>query len=155
VFGQTKYKTTTPFGINGFNIIFERTAGNYSYCAGCNGSFLLDFTSTTVGNSLGVFGVGFDILNDTDYFAYVTFGDDSTEDFSLATQEFWGITSDKSIKSINIGLQGGGATINGSIVIDNLTIGSKSTPESNFILGILACASFSFTSLLKRKQPKP
>jgi len=152
VFGQTKYQTTTPFGANGYNIIYSPQPGNYAYCAGCNGSFLLDFTQTTLGNSLGVFGAAFDILFDTQYFAHVMFGDGSTQDFSLAGQTFWGITSEKSIKGIHVGLAGGGSTISGSIVIDNLTIGAKSVPEPASLIGLLACGTFGATSALKRKQ---
>ncbi|MBW4687058.1 MAG: PEP-CTERM sorting domain-containing protein [Komarekiella atlantica HA4396-MV6] len=153
VVGETKYKTTTPFGANGYNLITAQQSGNHAYCAGCNGSFLLDFTQTTVGNALGVFGAGFDILYGTQYFAQVTFGDDSTQDFSLAGQNFWGITSEKSIKGIHVGLQGGGATTSGSILIDNLTIGgAKSVPEPASVIGILAFGAFGASSLHKRKQ---
>jgi hypothetical protein len=158
VFGETKYKTTTPFNSpNGYNLISERSAGNDIYCAGCNGSFILDFTQTTVGNALGVFGAGFDILSRTDYFARVTFGDNSIQDFSLAGKSFWGLTSEKSIKTVNVGLQGGLPTTNGSIQIDNLTIGAnatKSVPEPASVLGLLAFGAFGANSLLKRKQTK-
>ncbi|MCC5649265.1 PEP-CTERM sorting domain-containing protein [Nostoc sp. XA013] len=151
VVGQTKYKTTTPFGgENGYNLITGDPLGNRAYCAGCNGSFLLDFTQTTVGNTLGVFGAGFDILSGTQYFAKVTFGDNSMQDFSLAGQNFWGITSEKSIKTVHVGLQGGGSTTNGSILIDNLTIGGiKSVPEPTSVIGLLALG---VGSLVKRKQ---
>lgn len=152
VFGETKYKTTTPFGVNGYNIIYSPLSGNHAYCAGCNGSFLLDFTQTTVSNALGVFGAGFDILFSTEYFAYVTFGDDSTKNFSLGYQTFWGITSEKSIKTVHVGLKNGGSTINGSIVIDNLTIGAKSVPEPASVIGLLALGGFGATSLSKRKR---
>nr|WP_225896464.1 PEP-CTERM sorting domain-containing protein [Amazonocrinis nigriterrae] len=113
---------------------------------------MLDFTQTTVGNALGVFGAGFDIIFGTQYFAHVTFGDDSTEDFSLAGQTFWGLISEKSIKGVHVGLIGGGSTINGSIVIDNLTIGGKSVPEPASVMGLLALGAFGATSLGKRKQ---
>ncbi len=111
---------------------------------------MLDFTQTTVGNTLGVFGAGFDILSGTQYFAQVTFGDNSMQDFSLADQNFWGITSEKSIKTVHVGLQGGGSTTNGSILIDNLTIGgTKSVPEPASVIGLLALG---VGSLMKRKQ---
>src|SRR5690349_24903195 len=50
VLGETDYMTT---GFMNLNIVSGGT-----YCAGCNGSFLLTFTTTTVGNNEGVNGVG-------------------------------------------------------------------------------------------------
>lgn len=154
VLGETQYETTTGFGTGtGYNLIVERDSG-HRYCAGCNGSFLLDFTQTSVGNALGVFGAGFDILADTDYFARVTFGNNNEQDFSLAGRSFFGITSDTGIKSFYIGLAGGQPTIDGYIEIDNLTIGSKSepVPEPTSVMGLLAVGAFSAGSMLKRKQ---
>lgn len=154
VFGETKYKTTTPFGQNGYNLIVG-SGSSHQYCAGCNGSFWLDFTKTSIGNALGVFAVGFDITIDTDYFAYVIFGDDSSQDISLASASygFWGITSDKNIKSIHLGLPGGGSTFQGYIVIDNLTIGSvESVPEPASVVSLLALSALGTGSMLKRKQ---
>ncbi|MTJ09366.1 PEP-CTERM sorting domain-containing protein [Anabaena sp. UHCC 0204] len=149
VLGQTKYQST---GFNNLNIVWEQSANNHGYCAGCNGSFLLDFTQTTIGNALGVFGAGFDITRSTDYFAHVTFGDNSTQDFSLANQNFWGLTSEKSIKTLYVGLQNGLSTTSGYITIDNLTIGAKSVPEPASLIGILGLGAFGITSLRKRKQ---
>jgi hypothetical protein len=120
VLGETQYITT---GFNNLNLILNNNNG--AYCSGCNGSFLLDFTQTSVGTTLGVFGAGFNILNGTNFFAHVTFGDNSTQDFSLVGKTFFGMTSALNIKSFNIGLPGGQATTSGSIVIDNLTIGSS------------------------------
>ncbi|MCL1465217.1 PEP-CTERM sorting domain-containing protein [Argonema galeatum] len=150
ILGETQYNTT---GWNNWNLIVEQNFG-HKYCAGCNGSFLLDFTQTTVGNSLGVFGAGFDIFAGTNYFAHVILGDDSTQDFSLASsgQGFWGITSEKSIKGIHIGLANGGSTTNGYIEIDNLTIGSKSVPEPTSAIGLLGLGAIGAASMLKRKQ---
>jgi hypothetical protein len=120
VLGETQYLTT---GFDNLNLILGNNNG--TYCAGCNGSFLLNFTQTSVGTTLGVFGAGFDILAGTNYFANVTFGDNSTQDFSLVGKTFFGITSELNIKSFNIGLPGGQATQTDYIEIDNLTIGSS------------------------------
>ena len=83
VFGETRYTSTgfknandvsaTIFGFNG-----------PAYCAGCNGSFILDFGHTSVGTSKGVYGVGFDFVNNgpplfsPQYTAFITFGDKSS-----------------------------------------------------------------------------
>src|SRR5688572_4866464 len=83
VLGETDY-TTTGFADN--NLIVFQTSGSAAYCAGCNGSFRLTFTSTSVGTSVGVFGVGFDFGNSsalTPYHAFFSFGDGSTQDYLL------------------------------------------------------------------------
>jgi hypothetical protein len=147
VLGETKYQTT---GFDDLNIMLK--SSNIEYCAGCNGSFLLDFTETSVGTALGVFGAGFDILSATQYVAHVTFGDNSTQDYSLANQQFWGITSDKSIKSIHVGLENGATTVEGYISIDNLTIGATSVPEPTTMLGIFGLGAIGTTSFLKRHK---
>ncbi len=126
VLGETQYTTT---GYKDLNIVHDGFGTN-SYCAGCNGSFLLDFTSTSVGTSSGVSGVSMDYLNgdgNNPYTAFVTFGDGSTANYGLEKfinlNGFWGITSDLLISSIAFGLVDGGATLKGYFGMDNLTIG--------------------------------
>lgn len=120
VLGETDY-TTTGFG--NLNIIFGQNS-NAQYCAGCNGSFRLSFTTTSVGNASGVYGAGVDIMfNSGSYVAFITFGDNSTMNISLPTGGFWGVTADQMITSIHFGLANGGARTDGSFGIDNLTIG--------------------------------
>ena len=128
VLGETDYASTF-FSPPDFNLVNIGT-----YCSGCNGSFLLSFTTTSVGDSSGVFGVGFDILSNqiTLFHAFITFGDGSTQDVALpgvaGGTAFFGVTSDKKVRSIHLGLAGGVSTGSGSFIIDNLTIGeSKST----------------------------
>lgn len=132
VLGETQYTST---GFINHNLVPDGpTAGNNYYCAGCNGSFLLDFTSTSVGGPNGVYGVGVDFFNqnsDDLYNAFITYGDGSTENILLdqtyfigGSWLFFGVTSDLLISSIHFGLENGGATVMGSFGIDNLTIGS-------------------------------
>ena len=129
VLGQTDYRSTA-FSDN--NIVSDYGSGNHIYCAGCNGTFELGFTTTSVGSSDGVYGVGFNYRNSGEpaYLAFVTFGDGSTENFSLGLnsgfETFFGLTSDTFIKSVHIGLVGGGTTFYGNFQIDNLTIGAVS-----------------------------
>ena len=121
VLGETEYTTT---GFSNTNFIQSPDTPDPNYCAGCNGSFRLTFTSTSVGTGNGVFGAGFDSeYTSTSYVAYVTFGDGSTTEVSLNGLAFFGITSDKLIRSIHVGLAGGLSTQSGAAVIDNLTVG--------------------------------
>jgi hypothetical protein len=55
--GETRYRST---GFADTNMVFSALGNTYD-CAGCNGSFELSFTSTSVGGSGGVFGVGLGI----------------------------------------------------------------------------------------------
>jgi hypothetical protein len=52
VLGATTYQTS---GHLDNNIVFGTST---TYCGGCNGSFILDFTSTSIGSGNGVFGLG-------------------------------------------------------------------------------------------------
>ena len=128
IIGETYYTTTSFVDAN---YIFQLES-NFGYCAGCNGSFLLDFTSTSVTGVNGVYGVGFGILRNyrasgdvlswlleegnRSYTAYVTFGDGATANLNPTQTytvdnngylqdgyNFWGITSHQEIASIHIG----------------------------------------------------
>lgn len=137
VLGETQY-TSTGFANN--NIVFE-SGGNKYYCAGCNGSFLLDFANTSVSGANGVFGVGFDYFNADSplYNAFITYGDGSTDNVALdlflfPNSQFFGVTSPLLISTIHFGLANGGTTQAGSFVIDDLTIGnSVGVPEPSLI----------------------
>ena len=135
VLKETKYTAT---GIPNLNIVSAQ-----QYCAGCNGSFNLNFTSTSVGSSLGVFGVGLNIVSNQApfYNAFATYGDGTSENFILGSAgSFFGITSDKLINNVSFGLANGGTTTSGGFQIDNLTIGSstaQAVPEPFTIIGTL------------------
>ena len=58
IFGETSYMPTGWINNNVIGVL----NGNHYYCAGCNGSYLLDFTGTSVGTTSGVFGVGLDVV---------------------------------------------------------------------------------------------
>ncbi len=131
VLGETDYRAT---GFGDLNIVFNTLVGK-AYCAGCNGSFELSFTSTSVGGSGGVFGVGLDIVGNAgtpDYVAFITYGDGATQEVDLPQGSgFFGLTSTDLVRSIHFGLAGGGSTQLGSFSIDNLTIGGpgRTVPE--------------------------
>ena len=146
VLGETNYQST---GHPNTNLVVDSISGDHAYCAGCNGSFLLDFTSTSVGSASGVFGVGFDahsaqVLDAV--VAFVTFGDGSTMNYDLPAASdmdyFWGITSELFISSIHFGLLDGGTTTVERMAIDDLTIGSEGgnasvpAPASVLLLGL-------------------
>lgn len=139
VLGETTYTST---GFSNLNMVFDVPSKSNFFCAGC-ASFTLDFTTTSVSDGTGVFGVGFDYANYADpfYHAYVTYGDGSTEDFALAELQpsdtkFFGITSDLMITSIAFGLAGGGSTVYGAFAIDNLLVGSVPEPATIFLLAL-------------------
>lgn len=156
VLGETDYASTgwLPSEIN---IVSQ---SQFYYCGGCNGSFILSFTATSVGTPDGVFGVGFEFYNGLGspeplYDAFVTFGDGSQQNIPLPLailffpfDTFFGITSDLSIKSIAIGLPNGQATNLGSFGIDNLTIG-KPVPGPFPLLGV--GAAFGFSRKLRKR----
>ena len=130
VLGETRYSATgfLPYEIN-------IVTGGY-YCAGCNGSFTLDFGSTSVSQGNGVYGVGFNFFNANGFHdALVTFGDGVSQLFDLGAAQFpvsafWGITSTRQVTSIAFG-PNGNPTTNGSFGIDNLTIGAGgAVPEA-------------------------
>lgn len=148
VLGETDY-TATGFSNGSFGGNFGSSNG--FYCAGCNGSFRLTFTSTSVGNTSGVFGVAFDYSNwdFLPYVAFVTFGDNTTSEYSLfsepggrwpITDLFFGMTSSEQIQSIHLGFAGGAETQSGYFYIDNLTIGAAPLavpePSSLALLGL-------------------
>lgn len=142
VLGETAYTSTTLTSTN--YVPVRASDGESYYCSGCDGSFLLDFTSTSVGTAAGVYGVGFDVFYSgapiIGVTAFVTFGDNSTMDFTLPDviqdpssnadpTKFWGITDSLLIASIHFGLPGGipfdpMASVRPTMALDNLTIGS-------------------------------
>lgn len=148
VLGETTYETT---GFDNWNLVTNITGDDHAYCAGCNGSFLLDFNSTSVSETGGVYGVGFDVHSAESVrgsTAFVTFGDGTTENYTLADASdmdyFWGITSELLISTIHFGLVDGGVNTSGTqrMSLDDLTIGNEAgsnavpAPASLLLLGI-------------------
>jgi hypothetical protein len=127
--GETDYHTT------GFDNLNFHGVTDY-YCTGCNGSFELNFQSTSVTDGgVGVYGVGLEIVENRSslpYYAFITYGDGTTDDILLpvvawgGATSFFGVTAPELIESIHFGLSGGDSTTSelGSFVIDNLTIGN-------------------------------
>jgi hypothetical protein len=154
VIGETKYMST------GFTNLHLIVSGGV-YCSGCNGSYLLDFTATSIGTSDGVFGVGLDVFDGQNVFgttAFVTFGDGSTMNYGIPDIDaFWGITSDLLISTIHFGLVDGGTNTNDSVqrmAHDNLTIGTQAQrlpePGSLAVFGL----GLAGLGLIRRKRAK-
>ena len=88
--------------------------------------------TTTATETTGVYGVGLDIRRNSStlpYYAFITYGDGTTDDIALPVVAFpgtvfWGVTAPELIVSIHFGLSGGHSPQDGMFVIDNLTIGN-------------------------------
>lgn len=113
--------SATGFGAN-LNIVQR----NGTLCWGCNGSGLIDLSSTTIGSSYGVYAFGGDVAHNVGYNAFITLGDNSRLDIDLADGvSFFGIASDQLIKMVEIAHFRGVVSTNGSFVIDNVTISAS------------------------------
>lgn len=126
--GETVYASTF-FSVPDWNFIVSNN-DDPRYCAGCNGSFELDFTSTSYGDANGVICAAFDFQSDMpDTYATVTFGDGTTEDFSLPVgmENFFGIRSDNRIASIHVGGPQGASTNDMFLIADDVTIADPNT----------------------------
>ncbi|MFP5390135.1 MAG: PEP-CTERM sorting domain-containing protein [Gammaproteobacteria bacterium] len=142
VLGETRYTAT---GFNNVNLVIhdsdlpDTPSQPRFYCAGCNGSFVMDFTKASVASGGAVHGVGFDYVNVADpwqfflgYHADITFGDGSHQDIPLGLSDytgpgqwaFFGLTSEQGIRSISIGRANGAPSTAGFFGQDNLVIGS-------------------------------
>lgn len=125
--GETSYASTF-FSPPNFSFVTGTVGVDRAYCSGCNGTFRLILTGTSLGTAEGVHCLGFDVdshaLGTFQRHAFVTYGDLTTEDFLIpGAPSFWGIVSPDRLNNVHIGLAAGGTTSSGSFVMDNLTIG--------------------------------
>lgn len=123
VLGETDYMTT---GFTNHNLVVGLPL-DPRYCAGCNGSFELSFQTTSVGNAVGVNGVGVFVRAHNvgmPYFAFITYGDGTTSNIQMpAAGSFWGVAAPERIERIHFGLSMGVSTTNGYFEIDDLIVG--------------------------------
>lgn len=156
VLGQTQYKATWFLNQNMISTA-NGLPNNHFYCSGCNGTFDLIFTHTSVGDSSGVYGVGFDLYSSVGTRAMVTLGDGSISSVDLPTQPyttgaqstFFGITSNQHIATISFV---DAYPHTGGFVIDNLTIGSP-IPEPSILSLSSLCLAAVFAAV-KRSRPR-
>lgn len=152
VLGETEYSVSSgaSIALNGFY-------ANPQYselCIECIGSLVLDFTTTSIGNSSGVYGVAFDyyygpdpdalFFPGLDFLALVTFGDGSTETIELTPGTpnidnwlFFGIASERLISSISLDLGEGQSTNALYVGMDNLSIGAMAVAEPGSVAGLV------------------
>lgn len=114
------YKST------GFGPDLNIVQANGTLCWGCNGSGLIDLSSTTIGGSSGVYAFGLDVLTNRDYNAFLTMGDGSFLDIDLADGvSFFGIASNQLVKTVEIAHTRGLRSTDGVFVTDNVTISNS------------------------------
>jgi hypothetical protein len=164
VLNETGY-TPTAWPQQNHILLWNLNTFNHMYDSAAHGSFRLVFAQTSISRGKGVDGFGVDFVNygfdfqpelgDFAYYAYVTFGDDTTANYKLATtapgflnQSFFGITSDKQIASVHFGEFDGAALKRGTFAIDNLTIGL--VPEPSTV--VLFFSGVAMTLILSSKR---
>ena len=159
VLGETIYQTT---GWLHANTIVAESGGNHTYCGGCNGSFVLDFTQSSPAQSptVGPKGVGFDFTGlSIDYRIITTLSDGNVVAFdptpvTPGINGFFGIWSEAGIDTIHVGGVGKATLSQGSIQIDNLMIGvAVPEPAAALLQGfsLLTVALLSGRSAARRR----
>lgn len=163
VVGETTYTPQRllppPAGTFDNNFVLHNTSTLYgvdnSYYQGGD-NIILDFTTTSVGDANGVYGVGFDHgfsflqtdLSVVDRFgeALVTFGDGTTVTVPIQIAganevQFFGVTSEAGIESIQVGLLVMPPNLPFMrMSLDNLTIGAEDQTEPPATIGDISDA---------------
>lgn len=144
--GSIGYAST---GFNNLNIL----TGAGALCWGCNGSGVMDLTSTNVGTSNGVYGFSMDVQGNTGYNAYLTFGDNSTYAL-LNPKGYFGFTSNSLIKHVQIAQVFGQTSTSGSIWFDQVTVAAANDVPEPGSLAILALGLLGLAGARRRAARK-
>lgn len=151
---ETRYVSTAFLNLS---LIPEYDVGQHGYCAGCNGSYLMDFSATSIQQTGGVFGVGFDyVSNGAPATVYVRYVDGTSENIALGTTDwgFFGLTSSHLIQSLAFGLPDGGATDQIYVMQDNLTIGQSIAAVPEPTEALMLSAGLLALAVARRRQSK-
>jgi len=168
VLGETTYFTYGG-NIADYNNIIPGFGvdGGHSYCSLCYGSFRLSFDNTSLISAGGIYGLGMDITVNYGaipfykYTANITFGDGYISSFELPyvvpnypaypIYQFWGITSDLGIHSIDLISYSSSGVDRTFLHIDNLTIAASPVPVPPLFVLILTGISMHVLVARRRK----
>lgn len=151
---ETRYVSTAFLNTS---LVPEYDVGQHGYCAGCNGSYLMDFSATSIQQSGGVFGVGIDyVSNGAPATVYVRYADGTSENIALGTTDwgFFGLTSARRIQSLAFGLSDGGSTDQIYVMQDNLTIGQSIAAVPEPTEALMLAAGLLALAVARRRQNK-
>jgi hypothetical protein len=170
VLGETDYTTYGGNVVDYNNILPGFGVGrSHAYCSLCYGSFRLSFGDTSLASNGGVFGVGIDITANGGlvlphvHSATVTFVGGAVATYLLPyvaeayparpNPQFWGITADAGIHSIDFVSHASSGPERTFLIIDNLTF-SAPVPELSTLALLAAglCALAAVRSTGKRRS---
>jgi hypothetical protein len=142
--GNIGYQST---GWGNLNVVVTGTL-----CWGCNGSGIMDLTSTNVGSASGVYGFAVEIPRNDSYNAYLTFGDNSTLALSSPTG-FLGFTSTSLIKSVEFAHSPGQHSTDSFVLFNKVIIGAALVPEPGS-LALFGLGLFGFLVIYRQRPRK-
>lgn len=151
---ETRYTSTLFYNTS---LIPEYENGQHGYCAGCNGSYKMDFSATSISQSGGVFGVGIDYVSNGEAATVsVRYADGTSENIALTSTEwgFFGLTSSLMIQSLAFGVADGADASKMYLMQDNLSIGQSIAAVPEPAEALMLSAGLLAIAVARRRQHK-